>query len=630
MSTTNPPNSPNAPLDPIALLARRFAEAISAAFPDVPEPDAQIAASKNPKFGDFQCNAAMSLSKLVAMPPREVAQKLVEHVRLDDIAEPLTPASIAGPGFINIQLKPAALATLLNTFDTPELGVEQSGNGRTVVVDLCGVNLAKQMHVGHIRSTFLGDALARTLHRLGWNVVRQNHVGDWGLNIAMVVSKLRQLKATGKPIDTLDLDQIESLYKLAQKECSADEAGLAAATKFKLGPKVLAELEEQVLGAREALLEARRTLVQLQAGDAEVHAIWKRVADVTMNECLSICARMGVDVTAAHSAGESSYAGDLAPLADDLHARAVAEVDQGALVVRVEGIDEPCLVRKSDGGFLYATTDLAAIRKRVRTMHAQRVIYCVDIRQSLHFRQVFGAAHKAGYTRLADGTAASLEHAGFGTILGEDGRPFKTRSGESVKLADLVDEAIQRAHTATDANTRDDDAPSFSSDERARIAQAVGIGALKYADLSNDRAKDYMFSFDRMLAMEGNTGPYLLYALVRTRNIRRRAQSKHAIELASYQHAAITLSAPEEKAIALALLRYPSVVKSVAEALEPHRLCQYLYDLAGAFSTFYNACHVLSAPSEDLKHSRLRLCRITERVLEDGLGLLGIQTLERM
>lgn len=615
--------------DPVAILTERFASAIAAAFPGAGEVDPQVTGSKNPKFGDFQCNAAMSLSKQVGKPPREVAQAIAAHVKLDDIAEPLTAASIAGPGFINVMLRPEAIAKLVSAFDSPSLGVEPSGKGQTVVVDLCGVNLAKQMHVGHIRATFIGDALARTLERLGYTVKRQNHLGDWGLNIAMVVAKLLTMQRAGQDVTSLNLDQIEKLYKAAQRECDADEKGLAAVQKFKLGPKAEAELGEQVAGAREALAFAKQTLVQLQAHEPTVYGLWKRVADVTMSECLSICARMGVNVTAEHSAGESSYADELGPMVDDLVKRGVAEPDQGALVVRVEGIEEPCLIRKSDGGFLYATTDICAIRRRVQKLGASRVIYCVDIRQSLHFKQVFGASHKAGYTKIGAGEA-SLEHAGFGTILGEDGRPFKTRAGKSVKLADLVEEAIERAEKAIDQGEREQTTEQFTPEERKNIAQAVGIAALKYVDLSNDRIKDYMFSFDRMLAFEGNTGPYLLYALVRTKNIQRRAAKEAGIEASAYAHAPISLGAPEEKALALTLLRYPGVVKSVAEALEPHRLCQFLYDLSGAYSTFYNACHVLNAPDAATRLSRLRLCHICERVLEDGLHMLGIRTLERM
>lgn len=612
--------------DPVQLLADRFKAAILVAFPAALDADPAISASRNPKFGDFQCNAAMSLGKVVGKPPREVAQALVRAVQLDDIAEPLTDANIAGPGFINITLRSDVLSKLIGALDTPALGIDtREGAGRTVVVDLCGVNLAKEMHVGHLRSTIIGDCLARVLQRLGWNVIRQNHVGDWGLPIAMVTAKLIELQSAGQKIETLTLDALERLYKSAQRECAADERGLAAAKKFGLGPKALAELEEQVGGASEALARAKQTLLKLQSHDPATTKIWQRIVDVTMTECLKVCARLNTIVTAEHSAGESSYAEELAGVVDDLVKRHIAEESEGALIIRVEGLEEPCIIRKSDGGFLYATTDMAAIRRRVRTLGASRVVYCVDSRQSLHFKQVFGAAIKAGYAAVpATHQTAELRHAGFGSVLGEDGKPLKTRSGENVKLASLINEAIERAGAAV--RSREHEVP-LTDDEMARIADAVGIAAVKYADLSNDRIKDYVFSFDRMLAFEGNTGPYLLYALVRVRKILGKARDRAvAIDAA----AAVRPETPQEKALALALLRYPGVVRSVAETLEPHRLCGYLYDLSQAFSTFYNECKVIDAPDEPTRQSRLRLCTATERILADGLTLLGMRLVERM
>lgn len=617
--------------DPVVVLSERFGAAIARAFPDVVAQndaarDPQISASRNPKFGDFQCNAAMSLAKLVGKPPREVAKALLQHTRIDDIAEPLTEANIAGPGFINITLRSDALATLLGALDTPALGIDASAaQNRTVVVDLCGVNLAKQMHVGHLRATIIGDCLARVLERLGWRVIRQNHVGDWGLPIAMVTAKLITLRDAGQDIAHLSLDALEKLYKAAQKECDADERGLAAAKKFGLGPKVLAELEAQTSGANESLARAKQTLLKLQSHDPDTTAVWQRIVDVTMSECLKTCARLNTIVTAEHSAGESSYAEELAGVVDDLVKRGIAEASEGALVIRVEGLEEPCIIRKSDGGFLYATTDMAAIRRRVQKLGASRVIYCVDSRQSLHFKQVFGAAIKAGYATVpATGQTAELRHAGFGSVLGEDGKPLKTRSGENVKLASLIDEAIERAGAAV--RSRDHEVP-LTDDEMARIADAVGIAAVKYADLSNDRIKDYVFSYDRMLAFEGNTGVYLLNALVRIRQIFVKARER-AVNIEP--GAPLRLIAPHEKSLALNLLRYPGVLRSVADTLEPHRLCGYLYDLAQSFSSFYNECHVLNAPDDATRQSRLHLCRLTERILADGLTLLGVRLLDRM
>lgn len=621
---------PTEPFDPVRILDDRFAAAIRRAFPEQAGADPLVAPSKNLKFGDFQCNAAMALGKAIGRNPREVAQAIVTAIGggLDDLAEPLTDASIAGPGFINITLKPAALASLVSRLDSATLGLDPAGAGerQTVVVDLCGVNPAKEMHVGHIRSVCIGDALARVFERLGHKVIRQNHVGDWGLPIAMVTAKLMELESRGRSTGNISLDELETLYKAAQKECDADERGLAMVRRYDLGPKVEAEIGTQVEEARECLARAKATLVRLQAHDPATVAVWQRISDITMKACLDTCARLGATVLAEHSAGESSYAEELGPMVEELLARRppVVEESKGALVIRVEGLEEPCIIRKSDGGFLYATTDLAAIRRRVQKLGADRVIYCVDARQGLHFKQVFLAARRVGFD-VAPGrsTHAILEHAAFGTILGHDGKPFKTRSGESVKLSELLDEAVERA-----AKVVDEKSAELPAAERRAIAETVGIGAIKYADLSNDRIKDYVFDFDRMLAFEGNSGPYLLNAAVRIRSIFRKADAGGtALRPSSGE---IVIAQKEEKDLALALLRYPGAVRAVAAALEPHRLCQYLFDLASTFSVFYTNCPVLSAPDGTTRASRLRLCAVTQRVLEDGLGLLGIRALERM
>ncbi|HYE02991.1 MAG TPA: arginine--tRNA ligase, partial [Phycisphaerales bacterium] len=386
--------------DPVQVIAARVREAIVRAFPGRDEAgtaDPMITPGRNPALGDFQSNAAMALGKALGLPPRQVAQAIIANLDPGELLEPLSEASAAGPGFINFRLRSPALGVLLDRLESARLGLEPPSEPRTVVVDLCGVNLAKQMHVGHLRSTIIGDALARTLERLGHRVVRQNHVGDWGLPIAMVTAKLRDQAAAGAvDPDRLTLDGLESLYRRAQLECAADERGLAAARRSG-HPKALAELEAQVEGATGELARAKATLLRLQAHDPETVAWWRRVYDITMAACLATVRRLHADIDEQDSAGESSYAHELAPLADDLRARGIAEESDGALVVRVEGLAEPCLVRKSDGGYLYATTDLAAIRRRVWTLGAERVIYCVDARQALHFKQVFAAARRAGY-----------------------------------------------------------------------------------------------------------------------------------------------------------------------------------------------------------------------------------------
>jgi arginyl-tRNA synthetase len=629
--TTAPHDSPSE-FDPVALLAARVGTAITSAFPDrfpagAPAPDAMIAASKSPQLGDYQSNAAMPLGKAMGVSPRDAAKAIVAKLDLADLAEPVSEASIAGPGFINIRLRGEALARLLGALDTPALGLPApSGTRAKVVVDLCGVNLAKQTHVGHLRSIIIGDALARTLERLGAEVIRQNHVGDWGLPIAMVVNKLVEESGAGRAdLAKLSLDQLETYYRAAQRECDADERGLAAARRWWSHPKAVAELEAQVSGAQERMAKAKATLVALQNHEPGPMAVWQRITDITMKACLDVCARLHATVLPEHSAGESTYAAELAPMVEDLLARGVAEVSEGAVVVRVEGIEEPAIIRKSEkggGGFLYATTDMAAIRRRVQAFGASRVVYCVDARQSLHFKQVFGAAVKAGFATVPGDGTASLEHAAFGTVLGPDGRPFKTRSGENVKLDDLIDEAVERAEKVVAQNTAD-----LPEAERARVAEVVGVAAIKYADLSMHRARDYEFNFDRMLAFEGNTGVYLLYALARTRSIFRKAVEKLG---QPDPRSPFVIGTTEEKNLALALLRYPGTVRSVGAALEPNRLCQYLYDLAGVFSVFYTNCPVIHADDPRVRSSRLRLTALTERVLADGLGLLGIQTLERM
>ncbi len=640
MTRTGPP-LPSSPMpdpantDPMGVLRDRFRAAIAAAFPEAgPDADPLISPSKQPQAGDFQCNAAMSLAKRVGRPPRDVAAAIVAKLDVGEIAEPVTESSIAGPGFINIRLRGDALASLLAGLDTRHLGLKPARDRQTVLVDLCGVNIAKEMHVGHLRATVIGDTLARVFERLGHTVIRQNHVGDWGLPIAMVTAKL-QREATAGRVDLarVTLEQLTVLYRAAQAECAADRRGLDAVRRFGLGPKAAAELEEQVAGADEAMARAKQTLLKLQAHDPPTVAVWKTIYDVTMNECLAVCRRLSTRITAADSAGESSYAEELAPLVDDLVRRGIAHESDGALVVRLDdlGIDVPCIVRKSDGGFVYATTDIAAVRRRVQKLGADRVVYAVGSPQMLHLKQIFAAATKAGYaTRPGATSPARLEHAAFGSVLGEDGRMFKTRSGDNVRLTDLLEEAIQRAERAVEQNAAAREGPAakqeLSPPERRAVAEAVGIAAIKYADLCGDRIKDYVFSFDRMLAFEGNTGPYLLYAVARVRSIFRKAVGAGVTFDPS---APLAIAEPAEKQLALALLRYPAAVRSVAESLEPHRVCQFAYDLAVAFSAFYDACPVLKAEGA-VRASRLRLCDLTARALEDALGVLGIPTLQRM
>lgn len=624
--------------DPAAQLQERVLRAMREAFGDRLPADADplLAASRNPQFGDVQCNAAMPLAKALGAKPREIAQAIVDAL---DVAGLCEAPTIAGPGFINFTYTAPALEAALNAMDDAALAIrhDAAAKAETVVVDVCGVNLAKSMHVGHLRATVIGDAIARLNERAGRTVKRQNHLGDWGLPIAMVTARLIQGERDGMvDLGTLTLETLEREYRAAQAACAVGQNEWRLIQKYALGPKIEAEWEDDYQQGHAELTRAKQTLVALQSGDAEAVRVWERIADITLSECFAICARLHANITSEHNAGESTYRDELPEVVNDLVSRGVAVEDHGALIVRLEeaGIAQPCLIRKRDGGYLYATTDLAAIRRRVQDLGGDRVVYPVDARQSLHFQQVFGAAHKAGYTKTNRGGAAELVHAAFGTILGEDNRPFKTRSGDNVKLADLLDEAVARANQAVAAKS-----PELPEEERRSIAEAVGIGAIKYADLSNDRARDYVFSFDRMLAFEGNTGPYLQYALVRVYSIFRNAESidaeaakaldPHDAEPAA-DAPAFHIGAPEEKALALELLRYPGAIESARLNHEPHRLCQYLYDLATAYSAFFAACPVLRAETSATRRARLRLCRLTGRVLRDGLEVLGMKPLERM
>ncbi|MCK4872878.1 MAG: arginine--tRNA ligase [Phycisphaerales bacterium] len=601
-----------ASVDPANLLRQRVRDAIVAAFGDAAgDADALIAPSRNPQFGDFQCNAAMPLAKKLGKPPRDIAGSIVEHLDITDLTDEPT---IAGPGFINFTLKTMCLTKLLCRLDTSDLGIEKTDAPRRVVMDLSSVNVAKQMHVGHIRSTVIGDSLSNVLERLGHTVIRQNHLGDWGVPICMTLSALHDANVD---LDSLDMEMLSDAYRRATSDGKPDYKGLQAVHDFELGPKTEAELQAQVDGAEQVIAKAKSALLKLQTGDAQTVRDWRKLIDVTMVECGRIYERLHVNITREHDAGESTYRDKLAPLVDRLLDAGLAQVSQGAVIIWIDDVEEPFILRKSDGGFLYATTDLAAIEYRVGELACDQLIYVVDARQRLHFRLLFAAARKVGII----GDAVETVHVPFGSILGPDGTPLKTRSGENIRLTDLLDEAVSRA---ADVVARKN--PDLSDDERRQVAEAVGIGAIKYADLAQDVAKDYVFTFDRMLAFEGDTGPYLLNAYVRIQSIFRKAD----VTSADFTDAELLLDQPQERALALAMLQYPSAVESTAAKLQPHHLCQFAYSLATAFASFYEHCPVLRAETDDIKRSRLRLCDLTSRLLADALGLLGIRTIDRM
>ena len=588
--------------DPQDVLSHAVSVAMEQAFGEAAAgADPVVRPASGAGRGDYQANAAMALAKRAGRPPREVAAAIV--AALDGGSTGVWRSiDVAGPGFINIALDDEWLAQQVRALlDDDRLGVAGVAVPETVVVDYSSPNLAKEMHIGHLRSTVIGDALVRVLGFLGHRVIRQNHVGDWGTQFGMLIEHLAESgwEAAGA---THEIGDLNALYQEAQARFEADPA----------------------FGER-----ARRRVVELQAGDPETLALWHNLVAESERHFALVYDRLGVLLTADDIRGESFYNDRLPAIADELEASGIAIVDEGALCVfppgfvRRDGEPLPLIVRKSDGGFGYAATDLAALRFRLDDLGGQRVVYVVDARQSQHFGMVFAVARLAGWLGAdPDGGQRAAEHVPFGTILGRDGKPFKTRSGDTVKLADLLDEAEQRAADVI-ADKSGDLAPSL----QAAVARAVGIGAVKYADLSSDRVKDYVFDWDRMLSFDGNTAPYLQYAYVRIRSIFRRGDID---PLAVVNPGPISLAEPEERALALTLLQFDGVVRSTAAGLAPHRLTGYLFELAQAFTGFFEACPVLRAPTDELRLSRLALCEITARVLSLGLGLLGIETVEQM
>ncbi|WP_437545969.1 arginine--tRNA ligase [Sorangium sp. So ce367] len=575
--------------DPVHALARALQAAITAAFGA--EHAAVDPSLRRSTHADYQANAAMALGKRIGKPPREVAAAIVAALQLDGICRKV---EIAGPGFVNLTLEDAYLTReLAETAGGGRLGIAPAAEPETVIVDYSGPNAAKEMHVGHLRSTIIGDALARVLEALGHRVIRQNHLGDWGTPFGMLIEHMLDLgeAAASQELSVGDLD---AFYRQARAKFDGDPA--------------FAE-------------RSRRRVVRLQGGDEQTLALWRQLVRESTRYFESVYRRLGVTLTDADFAGESFYNPMLPDVIEELGRKGLARESEGALCVFPAGFTGkggeplPLIVRKQDGGYGYATTDLAAIRHRLTTVGARRIVYVVGAPQSQHFAMVFATAREAGW--LAP--PARAEHVAFGSVLGADKKMFKTRSGDTVKLSDLLDEATERASKVVREKN-----PELDAEAADAVARAVGVGAVKYADLSSDRIKDYVFDWDRMLAFEGNTAPYLMYAHARIRSIFRKA----GVE--SPREAGIVLSEPAERALALELLRFGAVLEDVAATLEPHRLCGYLFELAGSFTSFYERCPVLRAESDDVRRSRLALCDLTAEVLAKGLGLLGIEAPERM
>ncbi|WP_459582861.1 arginine--tRNA ligase [Dickeya oryzae] len=572
-----------------ALLSEKVHQAMIAAGAPA-DSEAMVRQSAKAQFGDYQANGIMAAAKKLGMPPRQLAEKVVNTLQLDGIA---AKTEIAGPGFINIFLDPQWLsAQLEHALTAPKLGVSPV-EPQTIVVDYSAPNVAKEMHVGNLRSTIIGDAAVRTLEFLGHHVIRANHVGDWGTQFGMLIAHLEDVQ--NDSTQNLELADLEAFYREAKKQYDDDEA--------------FAE-------------RARGYVVKLQSGDEYCRSMWRKLVDITMVQNQRSYDRLNVSLTPENVMGESLYNAMLPDIVADLKAKGLAEESEGAIVVYLdeyknkEGEPMGVIIQKKDGGYLYTTTDIACAKYRYEKLGANRVLYYIDSRQHQHLMQAWSIVRKAGYVP----ESVSLEHHMFGMMLGKDGKPFKTRAGGTIKLSELLDEAYERALTLIAGKN-----PDMERTELEQLAQVVSIGAVKYADLSKNRTTDYIFDWDNMLAFEGNTAPYMQYAYTRVSSIFKRA----GVEESSLTQP-IVLSAEHEQALATRLLQFEETVTTVARDGTPHVMCAYLYDLAGLFSGFYENCPILNADNDITRQSRLKLAQLTAKTLKTGLDTLGIQTVEKM
>lgn len=573
-----------------ALLSEKVSQAmITAGAPADCEP--QVRQSAKVQFGDYQANGMMAVAKTLGMAPRQLAEQVLTHLDLNGIASKI---EIAGPGFINIFLDPAFLAEQVSrALKSDRLGIALPAP-QTIVVDYSAPNVAKEMHVGHLRSTIIGDAAVRTQEFLGHNVIRANHVGDWGTQFGMLIAFLE--KQQQENAGEMALADLEVFYREAKKHYDEDAA--------------FAE-------------RARGYVVKLQHGDEYCREMWRKLVDITMTQNQATYERLNVTLTRKDVMGESLYNPMLPGIVADLKAKGLAVESEGATVVFLdeyknkEGEPMGVIIQKKDGGYLYTTTDIACAKYRHETLHADRVLYYIDSRQHQHLMQAWTIVRKAGYIP----ETMQLEHHMFGMMLGKDGKPFKTRAGGTVKLSDLLDEALERARALVSSKN-----PDMPADELQKLANAVGIGAVKYADLSKSRTTDYVFDWDNMLAFEGNTAPYMQYAYTRVLSVFRKA----GIEESTLLNANVTLTEDREAQLAARLMQFEETLTMVARDGTPHVMCAYLYDLAGLFSGFYEHCPILSAENEEVRNSRLKLALLTAKTLKLGLDTLGIETVERM
>jgi arginyl-tRNA synthetase len=560
--------------------------------------------TQDARFGDYQANCAMSLAKQLGKPPRDIAAEIIQRL---DLGDRLEPPEIAGPGFINLRLRSDWLAAQLQQMARDErLGVEKAARPQTIVIDYSSPNVAKPMHVGHLRSTIIGDSLARLLRFLGHTVISDNHLGDWGTQFGMLLYGYKHFRDEA----ALQADPVREMARLYIEVRNQIKAG---------------EDEDAEEAANPVAEAARQETAKLHAGDPENVRLWKMFMPWCLEEIERIYRRL--DVKFDHTHGESFYNDRLPDVVQDLLTKRIAEESQGAVAVFFGPDRPPALVRKKDGAFTYTTSDLATIRYRVDEWQADTILYVVDFRPGLHFQNLFEAARCWGYRHVG------LEHVSFGSVLGPDRKPIKTREGGAVELGALLDEAVQRAEQVYQQNReerleRGESVPELSAEELQEVYEAVGIGAVKYADLSQNRTSDYVFSWDKMLAMEGNTATYMQYAYVRNRGIFRKGNED--AEPFRRQPPLPLLDTPHERALAAQLLRLGEALDVAAADFAPHAITSCLWDLAKTYSGFNNNCPVLKAETPELRQSRLLLCDLTARVIQLGLHLLGIRTVERM
>lgn len=651
-------------------LRRRFRDALDSLIGDPDDLLDLIRTAQDPRFGDYQANCAMPLGKRMGQSPRDVAAAIVERLDILDLCH---PPEIAGPGFINLRLKDEWIAAeLARRVHDERLGVPPVERARTFVIDYSSPNVAKPMHVGHIRSTVIGDALARTLRFLGHRVITDNHLGDWGTQFGMIIYGYKHFRDDGA-YQQDPVSELGRLYKLVhqlvgyhetrqtlpdlERQVTEREATLASQRAWlasddknlrKKAEKAIRKLESQVQEARDELAAARRTIeaveaapalsqlaaqhpgiaeavleetAKLHAGDHENLALWHEFLPRCRLDLQRIYDRL--DIRFDYAYGESFYHDQLAGVVQEFRQRGLAQDSDGAVCVFLDGFDAPMIIQKRDGAFLYATTDLATIEYRIKTWNPDAILYVVDHRQSEHFDKLFAAARRWGCEHV------ELQHISFGSVLGEDGRPYKTRSGDTVGLEGLLDEAVSKAYGVVCAN---DDAkpggPELSDEDRRHIAHVVGHAAIKYADLSQNRESDYVFSFDKMVALEGNTATYMQYSYARTQSIFAKGQ----VDLTAVRGAAeqLTLQHPAERMLGLKLLQFAEALQETAADYRPSQLTSYLFELAKSFSDFYHQCPVLTAETESLRTCRLLLCDLTGRTIRQGLDLLGIQVVDKM